>query len=51
MSDEHQIRKMAIIQNIPCITTISGAAAAVDGIDALKRHEGIVVKSLQEYYE
>jgi len=51
MSDEHQIRKMAIMQNIPCITTISGAAAAVDGIDALKRHEGIVVKSLQEYYE
>jgi len=51
MSDEHQIRKMAIIQNIPCITTLSGAAAAVDGIDALRRREGIVVKSLQEYYE
>jgi carbamoyl-phosphate synthase large subunit len=50
-SDEHQIRKMAIMQNIPCITTISGAAAAVDGIDAIRRHEGVVVKSLQEYYE
>ena len=51
MSDEHQIRKMAIMQNIPCITTISGAAAAVDGIDAIRHHEGMVVKSLQEYYE
>ena len=50
-SDEDLIRKTAIIQNIPCITTIPGAAAAVDGIDALRRPESIIVKSLQEYYE
>lgn len=50
-SDEDLIRKTAIIQNIPCITTISGAAAAVDGIDALRRPESIIVKSLQEYYD
>ena len=50
-SDEDLIRKTAITQGIPCITTISGAAAAVDGIDALRRREGIAVKSLQEYYE
>ncbi|MBD3180668.1 carbamoyl-phosphate synthase large subunit [Candidatus Poribacteria bacterium] len=49
-SDEDLIRKTAIIQNIPCITTVSGAAAAVDGIDALRRREGIAVKPLQEYY-
>ena len=49
-SDEDLIRKTAIIQNIPCITTVSGAAAAVDGIDALRRREGITVKPLQEYY-
>jgi carbamoyl-phosphate synthase large subunit len=50
-SDEDLIRKTAIIQNIPCITTVSGAATAVEGIDALRHREGIVVKSLQEYYE
>ena len=49
-SDEDLIRRTAIIQNIPCITTISGASAAVDGIDALRRREGISVKPLQEYY-
>ncbi len=50
-SDEDMIRKTAIIQNIPCITTVHGAATAIDGIDALRRGEGIVVKSLQEYYQ
>jgi carbamoyl-phosphate synthase large subunit len=50
-SDEDLIRKTAIIQNIPCITTVHGAATAVDGIDALRRREGVVVKSLQEYYD
>ena len=50
-SDEDLIRKTAIIQNIPCITSVSGAAAAVGGIDALRRREGITVKPLQEYYK
>jgi len=50
-SDEDLIRKMAIIQDIPCITTVHGASMAVDGIDALRRREGIAVKSLQEYYQ
>ena len=50
-SDEDLIRKTAIMQNIPCITTVHGAATAVDGIDALRRREGVVVKSLQEYYD
>jgi len=49
-SDEDLIRKTAITQNIPCITNISGAAAAVDGIEALKRQEGITVRPLQEYF-
>ncbi|HGJ66295.1 TPA: carbamoyl-phosphate synthase large subunit [bacterium] len=49
-SDEDEIRKSAIIQNILCITTISGAAAVVSGINALKNREGIAVQSLQEYY-
>jgi carbamoyl-phosphate synthase large subunit len=53
-SDEDMIRKTAIIQDIPCITTVHGASTAVDGIDALidarRRREGMAVKSLQEYY-
>lgn len=49
-SDEDQIRKAAIIQNILCITTISGAAAAVNGINAIKGRDGIAVQPLQEYY-
>jgi len=49
-SDEDLIRKTAIMQDIPCITTVHGASTAVDGIDALRRPEGITVKSLQEYY-
>ena len=49
--DEDLIRKTAIIQNIPCITTISGAAAAVDGMDAIRQRDGISVRSLQEYYD
>jgi carbamoyl-phosphate synthase large subunit len=49
-SDEDIIRKTAIMQNIPCITTVSGAAAAVNGINALRDRKGLVVQSLQEYY-
>jgi len=49
-SDEDLIRKAAIIENIPCITTLSGAAAAVNGVATLKGRNGIIVKSLQEYY-
>jgi carbamoyl-phosphate synthase large subunit len=48
-SDEDQIRKLALKYNIPCITTISGAAAAVNGIDAIRRGE-LSVKPIQEYY-
>ncbi|MGQ9610014.1 MAG: carbamoyl-phosphate synthase large subunit [bacterium] len=48
--DEDLIRKTAITQNIPCITTISGAAAAVNGIATLRNLKGLDVKPLQEYY-
>ena len=34
---------------IPCITTLSGAAAAVNAIRALQR-EKLTVRSLQEYH-
>ena len=44
--DESAIRREARALDIPCITTLSGARAAVDGIRALGRGIGQVV-SLQ----
>jgi carbamoyl-phosphate synthase large subunit len=46
--DEVYIRNQAIANNIPLITTVSAAAAVVNGIEALRKR-GISVKSLQEY--
>ncbi len=46
--DEVYIRNMAIANGIPLITTISAAAAVVQGIEALRK-SGISVKTLQEY--
>jgi len=48
-TDEGRIRQEAIVKAIPIITTISGAAAAVNGIAARAGSE-IVVRSLQEYH-
>ena len=46
--DEKAIRRAAVQTHIPCITTIAGAAAAVNGIRALQR-EKLEVRTLQEY--
>ncbi|QFU88749.1 carbamoyl-phosphate synthase large subunit [Amycolatopsis sp. YIM 10] len=45
--DGYEIRTAAVSRDIPCITTIQGAAAAVHGIEALIRGD-IGVRSLQE---
>ncbi len=47
--DDALIRQSAIKYDIPCITTISGARAAVEGIAALIDH-GLDVHSLQELH-
>ncbi len=47
--DELAIRRAAIQYNIPCMTTLSAARAAVNGIRALQR-ERIAVRTLQEYH-
>jgi len=47
--DQVSIRAVAVAHNIPLITTISGAAASVNGIEALLKEE-VQVKSLQEYH-
>jgi carbamoyl-phosphate synthase large subunit len=47
--DQISIRSEAVAHNIPLITTISGAAASVNGIDAMMKEE-MQVQSLQEYH-
>ncbi len=47
--DDRTVRSVAMMQGVPAITTLTGAAAAVSAIRALKA-EGLAVKSLQEYH-
>jgi carbamoyl-phosphate synthase large subunit len=47
--DDKAVRRAAMMAGVPCITTMTGAAAAVDAIRAL-RTEGLSVRSLQDYY-
>src|SRR4029453_4549224 len=46
--DDKQVRRTAMMQQVPCITTLTGAAAAVQAIKALHT-EGLGVRALQEY--
>ena len=48
-TDEAKIRTSMVAQNIPLITTIAGAQAAVTGIESMR--EGYSVKPLQDYYK
>ena len=48
-TDEARIRREALGQSVPILTTISAGAAAVNGI-AARRVRGITVRSLQEYH-
>ncbi len=48
--NELLIREMAIAHDIPIFTTIPGAAAAVNAIDALQRGD-ITVTPLQDYFK
>ena len=47
--DDKAVRRAAMMTGVPCITTITGAAAAVAAIRAL-RDEGLGVRALQDYY-
>jgi carbamoyl-phosphate synthase large subunit len=47
--DDKTVRRAAMMAGVPCITTLTGAAAAVDAIRAL-RSEGLEVRSLQDYH-
>jgi len=48
--DEVKIRSHVIAYNIPYTTTISGAQATINGIEALLK-KGLEVRPLQEYHE
>ena len=48
--DETKIRSAAIMNNIPLITTLSGAKATVIGLEAVKK-KGFKVKALQDYHK
>jgi carbamoyl-phosphate synthase large subunit len=47
--DGYEIRSAAVAADIPCITTVPGASAAVMGIEALIRGE-MSVRPLQELH-
>src|SRR5690606_4513476 len=46
--DGYEIRTAAVLRGVPCITTVQGLAAAVQGIQATVRGD-VGVRSLQEH--
>ena len=48
-TDEGKIRAAAVEKGVACITTLSGAAAAINAIDRI-REAGYTVKALQDYF-
>jgi carbamoyl-phosphate synthase large subunit len=47
--DDRAVRRAAMMHEVPCITTLTGAAAAVAAIRAMREH-GVGVRALQDYY-
>jgi carbamoyl-phosphate synthase large subunit len=47
--DEIVIRSRAVSKGVPCVTTIEGATASVQGIRAAKK-KGLGVRALQDYH-
>jgi carbamoyl-phosphate synthase large subunit len=47
--DDRAVRRAAMMYEVPCITTLTGAAAAVSAIRAMREH-GVAVRALQDYY-
>ncbi|HEX2458425.1 MAG TPA: carbamoyl-phosphate synthase large subunit [Vicinamibacterales bacterium] len=47
--DDRTVRRIAMMHSVPCITTLTGAAAAVNAIRAM-HSEGLTVRALQEYH-
>jgi carbamoyl-phosphate synthase large subunit len=47
--DDRAVRRAAMMHEVPCITTLTGAAAAVQAIRAL-RQQGLGIRALQDYH-
>jgi carbamoyl-phosphate synthase large subunit len=47
--DDRAVRRAATMAQVPCITTLTGASAAVSAIRAL-RQQTLTVRALQDYY-
>ena len=47
--DDRAVRRAATMAQVPCITTLTGASAAVSAIRAMREQE-LTVRSLQDYY-
>jgi carbamoyl-phosphate synthase large subunit len=47
--DDRTVRRAAMMHEVPCITTLTGAAAAVSAIRGLRK-QGLGVRALQDYY-
>jgi carbamoyl-phosphate synthase large subunit len=47
--DDRAVRRAATMAQVPCITTLTGASAAVSAIGALRK-QTLTVRSLQDYY-
>jgi carbamoyl-phosphate synthase large subunit len=47
--DDRAVRRVAMMQGVACITTLTGASAAVAAIKAL-RTQSLGVRALQDYY-
>jgi carbamoyl-phosphate synthase large subunit len=47
--DGYEIRTAAVLRNVPCVTTVPGLAAAVQGIEAI-RAGNVGVRSLQSWF-
>jgi carbamoyl-phosphate synthase large subunit len=48
--DEQAIRKAALQFNVPCVTTMTGAEALIEGISAKLAETSITVRSLQDIH-
>jgi carbamoyl-phosphate synthase large subunit len=47
--DDRAMRRVAMLHNVPCITTLTGASAAVEAIRALRTH-ALDVRAIQDYH-
>jgi carbamoyl-phosphate synthase large subunit len=47
--DDKTVRRIAMLHGVPCITTLTAAAAAVSAIRAILA-EGLSVRAIQEYH-